>query len=507
MSPFNIALLWTVLSRKRNSRLLSTVGLLLSLAQAVFPASYVLVPKPSEGGVYIEVHIEKPSKEFRMPAWAPGDYRIVNFGKRLRNVSFTLDGGSVSYERSDDPNLWKLPNGADKVSYFVPSTGPSLFTEDIRVNSQEMYIEGPAVFGYFQGHQEERQTLKVRLLSVNASIETALEKMDSDSEGWGGFSAPNYETLVDSPIVMGTKIRVKTFMVAGKEHRIVGFNNPQSVDLEEYARVSQRIVEAVYDLFGELPYKRYLFLFDFGGSGGGLEHANCARLAIPSGTRAIHVASFIAHEYFHAFNVKRIRPKVLGPFDYTKPAITGTLWWMEGVTDYYAEVLITRAGLQTRKDFLEDMSYTIQALESTPASMRVSADESSRRVWEANNSSGYGLDYYLKGKAIGLLFDISIRGYTKGERSLDDVLLALYKETKNGKPGFEENRIKELCVMFGGKEMESLYDRAVLKPGKLPFSEVAPLIGMKWESGALFDDPRAEPEKRNLGKMFPYSKK
>lgn len=442
-----------------------------------------------------------------MPAWAPGDYRIVNFGKRLRNVSFTLGGEFVSYERSSDPNLWKLPNGADKVSYFVPNTGPSLFTEDIRVNSQEMYIEGPAAFGYFQGHLEENQKLKIRLLSENASIETSLEKTDSSSEVWGSYSAPNYDTLVDSPIVMGTKIMVRTFIVAGKEHRIVGFNNPQSVDLGEYAMVSQRIVEATYDLFGELPYKRYLFLFDFGGSGGGLEHANSARLAIPSGTRAWHVASFIAHEYFHAFNVKRIRPKVLGPFDYTKPAITGTLWWMEGVTDYYAEVLVTRAGLQTRGDFLQDMSYTIQALESAPKSMHVSADESSRRVWEANNSSGYGLDYYLKGKAVGLLLDISLRGYTNGERSLDDVLLALYRETKNGKPGFEENRIKELCVMFGGKELESLYDRAVLKPGKLPFSEVAPLIGMKWESGALFDDPLAEPEKRNIGKTFPYSKK
>jgi predicted metalloprotease with PDZ domain len=441
------------------------------------------------------------SDEFRMPAWSPGDYRIVNFGKGIRDVHFYRAGRAVEAVQGDDPNQWRISGEADSVAYTVPATGPGIFSENLRITPNELFMHGPAALGYFVGHTSEEQELSVKPYpSQDTAIQTSLDSLSG--RAWS-FRANDYDSLVDAPLVMGSELRVRSFTIYGKEHRVVAFGKAAGVEMEGFVKLGLALAEQAKRVFGELPYKRYLFLLDFGGPGGGLEHADSARLAMWPGSTAESAAGFLAHEYFHCFNVKRIRSKPLGPFDYAKPAVTGALWWLEGVTDYYAEVFTFRAGYQSREEFFAGLSEEARGLLRRPARLKVSADESSRRVWEANNSTGYGgLDYYQKGKLIGLCLDIAIRTGSKGARSLDDVMAALFRECKAGSPGFEEGRIRELCIQFGGDELGPLYDRCVMKAEELPLAEMLPLIGMQW-NGGITDDPGAGDRARALRAAYP----
>ncbi|GIV03507.1 MAG: hypothetical protein KatS3mg015_2337 [Fimbriimonadales bacterium] len=444
-------------------------------------ATYVVDPDPTTGAVTVRIQVSRPSTEFRMPAWAPGDYRIVNFGKYISHVRFQRDGSPVLGQKdTKDVNLWRIPDGADEVQYSIERVPPGLFSENLRVTRNEFFAQWPALLGWFEGAANEKHVLKVRRLTREDRVEVALERLPGEGE-YFVFTAPDYDALLDAPLVMGPNLEVAEFVVYGKPHAIVGFGR-NVPNLTGYVQICSRFIGAAARLFGELPYNRYLFLIDFNGPGGGLEHRDSSRLAIPSGIPPRAVASFLAHEYFHAFNVKRIRSKPLGPFNYTKPAVTGALWWLEGVTDYYAEVLLLRSGVIEPDEFLDQIG---RAITRASRSRSVSLDESSRRVWEANNSSGYRVDYYTGGKAVGALLDLAIRRASEGKHSLDDVVLALYKETANGKPGFAEGRIRELCVQFGGEKVGEIYDECVMKAGPLPLNDVLPAVGLELRSGEL----------------------
>lgn len=230
-------------------------------------------------------------------------------------------------------------------------------------------------------------------------------------------------------------------------------------------------------MFGSLPYQEYVFFCDFNGGYGGLEHLSSTRLGIYS-KNASQAAGLIAHEYFHAFNVKTIREQPLGPFDYSKPANVSTLWWLEGVTDYYADVMRLRAGLIDEEDFLNDVGGSYAALLRNQARLKVTAAESSEKVWTVRGSQGWGgLSYYHKGKLIGVCLDLAIRLETKGARSLDDVIKALYEETKDRKPGYAPNRIRELCIQFGGEKLGPIYDRCVSTTQELPMDDLLSQAG------------------------------
>lgn len=474
-------------------------------ALPVRAAVYELKASAAEQSVTVQLTLpESTATEFRMPAWSPGDYRIVNFGGRLKNVRFSLDGKYVDGAKmSADANVWFVTTGADTVTYTVPAGDPGIFSENLRVTEQEVFVHGPAVFGYFVGHALEAHELGVALHpDPRATIECSL---DQTSEGPGRIvlTAPDYDTLIDAPFAMGSNLKVKEFLAHGKPHRVVAFGRAGNVDLDGLADVGAKIASQCYALFGEIPTKRYIYLYDFGGPGGGLEHADSARMAMWPGLTPRNASSYIAHEYFHLYNVKRIRAKPLGPFDYTKPAITGSLWWLEGVTDYYAEVLTHRAGLQSRDTLLDTLSDEMRSFRRDPARLKTSADESSRRVWEADNSAGFGIGYYQKGKLIGWCLDLAVRAESLNKRSLDDVMTTLYNECKGGKPGFSEGRIRELAVQFGSEAVGPIYDRCVLQAVELPIEELLAKVGLQWKDGKVTVNAQASETARAIGLNWP----
>ncbi len=448
-----------------------------AFSQAAF---YSVTPLPGEKMARVTVKLESPANEFRMPAWAPGDYEIFNYGEMVVEPKFTRDGKEVEAVQGPDVNLWTIQGGADQVVYKVKESGGN-FSPNLRVREGEMFVSGPGVLGWFVGDENKPQ----QLLTDDGYGDLAIALPTTLGEGITIAQAKNYTQLIDSPFVLSGKLLTATFEVGGKKHRMVGYGSSSGADMEAFANVAKPIVEANFKMFGSLPYDEYVFFCDFNGGYGGLEHLSSTRLGIYS-KNAANAAGLISHEYFHAFNVKTIRERPLGPFDYTKAPTVSTLWWLEGVSDYYADVMLLRAGLASQQDFQNDMGGAWAGFLRNQSRLKVSAEESSLKVWQAGGSQGFGgVSYYQKGKVIGACLDLAIRLETKGQKSLDDVLKKLYEENKDGKPGYLPSRLRELCVEFGGAALGPIYDRCVTSTEELPMDEFLTRAGFKREGRGI----------------------
>ncbi len=446
-------------------------GVWLAAAAAAGAADYAVDGLTETATARVRAAVEKPAAEFTMPAWAPGDYQIFNYGEKVLSLSAKLRGEPVAAVKAGD-NRWTFPQGADEVDYIVTQSGGN-FSPNLRVRPGEIFISGPGVFGVFAGDERNRQRLtQVALDGVPIPPVVALPRDDA-----GAWIARDYDHFLDSPIAASSLMQLLQLEAGGKPHEVAIYGrNAAGAVAEPFDPVIRPIVEQTKAIFGELPYEKYVFFADIQGGFGGLEHQDSCRLTLsrlsPRGAE-----DFIAHEFFHTFNVKRIRERPLGSFDYTKPAPVETLWWLEGVTDYYAGVVNVRGGLKTRDDFARELTRLRGQLSRSPNAAVTSARESSLRVWERRGSQGYGISYYAKGKIIGWLLDLAIRQETNGAKSLDDVMRALYQETKSG-PGYEPSRIRELCVKVGGEALGPLYDRAVNEPGDIPIDPYLAAFGL-----------------------------
>lgn len=431
-----------------------TLGLAV-LSTLAGAAHYHVVPQPETRTAKVTVTLDpgRSSKAFRMCSWIPGDYELVHYGKKISDVSFTLKGTSVQADHNDaDPDLWSVPGGADTVTYTVAESRGN-FSPNLRARANELFISGGGVFGWFDGHAAEKQTLTIaNPYGADAKTETALR---TTPEGW---TAPDFDRLIDSPLVMGTTVKSAEVDLGGRKVIAVGYGPGRiPADMSGFAKVGAQAAEQTLRLVGDLPWKEYRFFFDFGGGGGGLEHLESCRIGA-YGSDAKQMAGIIFHEFFHCVNVKTVRALPLGPFDYTKAAKSSTLWWLEGVTDYYADVLAMRAGLNDPQQTVRGMFRSCDNLNKSAGAQKVTASEASLKVWDVRGSFGYGgLSYYSKGAVVGQALDWAVRAESKGKHSLDDVVRQLYKECHGG-PGYRDTRIRELVVRYGGEKLGPLYD-------------------------------------------------
>jgi predicted metalloprotease with PDZ domain len=269
-------------------------------------------------------------------------------------------------------------------------------------------------------------------------------------------------------------------------HWIVMRGAPRlKVDRAKLLKACKFVSDMETDFFGDsAPYDHYVWHFavnDAADGAGGLEHLSSTQISLAQGVgpRAVDV---LAHEFFHLWNVKRIRSKVLGPFDYTKLPQTGALWWLEGVTDYYAYLLQHRYGWTDDAAFLDSIGSNVQSVRRTPAYREIGPDESSMRTDEDSagrgNSNGYHISYYNLGWLAGMCLDIELRSRTQNKHSLDDVEHALWNLCRDDRPGFEEDEIRRQLVKLGGKEMDGIYNRIVLWPDGMQLSETLQKVGL-----------------------------
>jgi predicted metalloprotease with PDZ domain len=444
---------------------------------------YTVTPLPEQGRVRVAMELEAKAGTLllQMPNWAPGAYILTVPGKNVQDFQVKgPDGAAIPSEKVGD-DTWKaaVPSGKVVAEYTVPCA----------YTAGAMHYSGPSTYLYAVGRKEEACRLD---LKTPDDWKVAVG-LDADGASKTAYVAPDYDVLADNPVSMGDFIEL-TYTVANKPHIIAMRGAPRAqVDQKKILDVCKHVTESQADFFGGLPYSKYVWHFNVipgADGGGGLEHLSSTQITLAAGVGPGSVR-VISHEFFHLWNVKRIRSEVLGPFDYTQLPKTGALYWLEGVTDYYASLLLLRCGWMDEAAFHRDLINNLNAVRNNPARMEVSAYESSMRVGEANNgrgnSSGYRINYYSLGWIVGMLLDIEMRSATNGRRSLDDVTRALWELCKvPNKPGFEEGEIRKQLVRFGGARLGAFFDQVVMQPGEQPVEAQLDKVGLK-----LTNDPES----------------
>jgi predicted metalloprotease with PDZ domain len=314
--------------------------------------------------------------------------------------------------------------------------------------------------------------------------------------GDGRFEVDGYDELVDSPVLCG-RLTLLESDVHGRTH-VVAISGTGNFDPVEIRNDLTRIVSAASEIFGGLPYDRYAFLLLLAeGGAGGLEHRDSNTCLLPGLTfkprkNYERFLSIEAHEHFHAWMVKRIRPQVLSSFDYSVEQHTRLLWLMEGITEYYADRVLLRAGLISRERYLERLAIDINQLQRTPGRSMQSLEDASFDAWikyyrPDENTDNTTVSYYLKGALVGALLDLTVREKTGGRKSLDDVLRALWNDERVRSNGIPEDGFEELAGAAVGVELSGLFERYVRRVGEIEWNEVLPKAGLRLEPATSGD--------------------
>jgi predicted metalloprotease with PDZ domain len=360
-------------------------------AQTRDPIRYtVRFPAPQTNYLEVEAVVptdNRPSVEMFMPVWTPGSYLIREYARNVEGVTATARGRTVAVEKTSK-NRWRLAtNGAPEVTLTYRVFSHEMTVRTNWVEADFAMINAAATFmtlapqaglddpPYHRAHD-------VRLVLPPAWKTSITGLPDAPDGAPNHYRAPDFDTLVDSPIVAGNPA-VHRFVVAGKPHFLVDIGEGGVFDGARAARDLERIVQADLKLWGSLPYDKYVFFNLLTGAGGGLEHKNsvmmmASRWTMATDARYLGWLGLASHEYFHLWNVKRLRPVELGPFDYEREVYPRSLWISEGVTDYYANLQVLRAGLSSAGTYLAQLSDDIRSLQTTPGRLTQTVEISAR---------------------------------------------------------------------------------------------------------------------------------
>jgi len=436
------------------------------------------------------------AQDFKMPVWTPGYYRIMDFAKSVKDFKAEDGAGRLLPFEKTSKNVWRVRTGRSAtavVSYDVYAV--NRFCADSALADDGALITPAGVFMHLAGRLKDPVSVTVVPAPGWKSVSTGLEPVAGHPNT---FTASDIDTLYDCPLLIGNQ-EILTFEAAGKPHTVAAYDLG-SFDRARFTGDLKKIVEAAAALMGELPYRHYTYLI-IGPGGGGLEHLNStavalnpASLATPRGYQGW--LSFIAHEYFHLFNVKAIRPLALGPFDYDRENYTDLLWFSEGVTVYYEYILLNRAGLMGRDDVLDRLGSTIAAYENAPGRRRQSAALSSFDTWTGffgrnEHAAATSISYYDIGCGLGLLLDLRIRSASAGRASLDDVMRALYRTYYKEKGrGFTAAELRDVCEKAAGAPLGEIFDAYARTTGPWDYAKYLAPAGLAVE---LEPRPAAEP--------------
>jgi predicted metalloprotease with PDZ domain len=459
--------------------------------QTLDPIVYsIKVPEPAKHVAEIEVDVpteKRPTIELMMPVWSPGFYRVQDYAKQVEDLKArSTDGAALKVEQSQK-NRWQIQTeGGSKivVSFRLICKQVSVTTN--YVDDSLAVFNGAATFPTLV--ESTRRPHEIRL-DLPPQWKQSMTALGPAPDGLPNhYRADDFEMLVDSPIVAGTPV-VHEFEVSGSKHLLVDIGELGSWDGERAAHELEKIVQENNRLWGSLPFRRYVFLNVFRQGRGGLEHkdstlltANPSRASTPAGD--FRWLSFVSHEYFHAFNVKRLRPVELGPFDFEHPPRTSSLWISEGLTSYYGELLVTRAGLAKPEDFLAANSSHIEQLQNSPGRLVQTLDQSSLDVWESG-TSGVGrnntktVSYYVKGPIAGFLLDARIRRVTDGKKSLDDVMKLAYKRY-GGDRGFTPEQFRLAAEEVAGADLKDWFRKVLSSTEELDYAEALDWYGLRF---------------------------
>ena len=433
----------------------------------------------------------------RLPLWRPGSYRYASYQNKISGLkAFDQDGNPVALD-SLDPRSWQVD--AEGLTSLRVEYHLAVDNDAAAKATPVYFLHGPATFLWLEGAEDLPHFLHLDL-PEGWDFSSGHRPYPGENNTW---YSPNFDVFVDCPMAFGAMEKY-FFELQGKEFEVALLGRVPSearFDREDWIDRVRRISQATYDIVGDFPFERYVYLFIFNRIGGysGLEHLNSTTIQVSH--RMIEqgqlepLESVTAHEFFHAWNVKRIRPQNLGPFDYTKDARTTDLWWMEGVTSYYNDVILERAGLRADNEdwFLESQLRNRRTLENSQGYGVASPEQASWKIWQDDSN----VSYYDQGQGLGLLLDIRIRQHTGNRRSLDDVVRALDRWVAYPDRGLREGDLQRMIHAVSGWDASEFFDLYISGTHKFPYEEVLPLAGLSVTSsprGSAYLGLRVNPD-------------
>ncbi len=425
--------------------------------------------------------------ELKMPVWTPGSYLVREYARHLQDFVVKTPSGSALVWAKTNKNTWQIDRkGASEivVSYRVYSNELTVRTNEL--NDEHAFWNNAALLLFPKDHLRVPSTVTVKPYG-NWKTATGLAKVAGQANT---FRAENFDVLYDSPFEVSNFNEI-TFDVKGKPHRLV-ITGDGNYDLRQIAKDATKIAEEGYKIFGDLPFDDYTFIVNLRG-GGGLEHLNSTalqwnRFGFKPQSRYIGFLNLVAHEYFHLWNVKRIRPDTLGPFDYENENYTKLLWVAEGTTAYYEGLLLRRAGLITDKEFLDGKASMIEQLQARPGRFETSLEEASMDAWikyyrQDENAINNQISYYDKGEIVSMMLDLSIRQASNGAKSMDDLLRYLYAEFFKKNRNFTPEDFQKAAELMAGKSLDDFFAKYVRGEAEIDFNGIINGIGLTLSVG------------------------
>lgn len=447
----------------------------------------VSMPKPWTHLLEVEMTVkwdQMPEKaDLKMPVWTPGSYLVREYSRHVQNFSAKDSAGADLAWTKSSKNTWQIETKGSKqitVKYWVYSNELTVRTNEL--NDEHAFWNNSATLFFVKGHLNIPATVKV-IPYGNWRVATGLPPIAGEQNT---FRAENFDILYDAPFEVSDFKEFK-FDVHGKPHRFV-ISGDGNYDLPKLAADTAKICEAAYAIFGEFDFNDYTFIVNLRG-GGGLEHLNStalqtSRFGFRPDARYKGFLGLVAHEYFHAWNVKRMRPDVLGPFDYENENYTRLLWVAEGGTEYYSNLLLLRAGLISDREFLRQRAAGIQALQNRPGRFETSLEAASFDAWikyyrQDENAINNQISYYDKGEIVQMLLDMTIRSASNGTKSLDDVMRYLWTDFYKKGKNFSSADYQKGCEMAAGVSLDHFFSKYVRGVAEIDYNAIAAPFGLE----------------------------
>ena len=416
----------------------------------------------------------------QMAAWN-ALYQIRDFSSHVQQVEAYADGQKIAIEKLDKLTWHVKATGTVTVKYatFWDDTGPF----NSQLNAEHAFINPAMILLYVPDRREEKCALFLNYLPAAWRVASAIPSGSFQSSATVAYTmnAPSYDALADAPIEASNFDEFTIHDLTPPIHVVIHGDNYKKHDVENALR---KICMYEIKLMDGAPYDQYTFIFHIGkgagGGGGGMEHANSTAIYVPS---AAYLANVSAHEYFHLWNVKRIRPASLEPVDYTREMYTRSLWFAEGVTNTYGSYALVRSGVWNKQEFYRDLSAQISELESRPAEQWQSAEQSSLDAWLEKyalyNQPQRSVSYYTKGQILGVMLDILMRDRTDNQKSFDDLMRSMNQDfAKAGKFYRDSLDIRLTAEKITGSSLEDFFSKYVSGTQPLPYNELFSQAGL-----------------------------
>lgn len=422
---------------------------------------------------------------FKMPVWTPGSYLVREFSKNVDSVAATNSKGSILSCRKINKNTWEVDtNGNSEVNFSYRVYCNELTVRTSMVNSDHAFISSSGIFMYVNGYENLPCRLKVNLPSAWKKISTGLDRLSGNI-----FTAPDYDVFIDSPLELGNQ-KILEFKISGVRHYIC-ISGQCRFSGKTLVNDFKKIAEQEIKLLGKkIPYRHYTFIIHVvSKGGGGLEHLNSfvaqiSRLSFNDKKLYPKFLGLVAHEFFHLWNVKRIRPEALGPFDYNSENYTKSLWVSEGWTSFYDNLIIKRCGLIDIKEYLEFVSVEVNDIMRFKGQFSQSLEESSFDTWikfyrKDEHFVNSQISYYTKGSIAAMMLNIEIIKSTSAKKSLDDALRMLYEDyLADPSKGFTDYRVKQICEQVCGKSLDDFWKRYISGTSEMPLKKYLNACGL-----------------------------